>query len=105
MKVVFYDPLTKLPLGNAQQLLQQLRKGASFPALARQFSEAASAARGGDLGWIQEGQLLEELDAALAQMRLGTLSPSIFILLFIFGVSSPLFSICKNFIGLLLFNS
>ncbi len=64
-------------LGNAQRLFEQLRSGGSFPALAQQFSEAASAARGGDLGWIQEGQLLEELDAALAKMRPGTLSPPI----------------------------
>ncbi|MHA1151077.1 MAG: peptidylprolyl isomerase [Alphaproteobacteria bacterium] len=64
-------------LNNAQRLFNQLRAGGSFPALARQFSEAASAARGGDLGWIQEGQLLEELDAALANMRPGTLSPPI----------------------------
>lgn len=64
-------------LGNAQRLVEQLRAGGSFPALARQFSEAASAARGGDLGWIQEGQLLEELDAVLAKMRPGTLSAPI----------------------------
>ncbi len=62
---------------NAQGLFEQLRAGGSFPALARQFSEAASAARGGDLGWVQEGQLMEELDAALARMRPGTLSPPI----------------------------
>ena len=64
-------------LGNSQRLLDQLRAGASFPALARQFSETASAARGGDLGWIQEGQLPEELDEALAKMRPGRLSPPI----------------------------
>ena len=64
-------------LGNAQRLVEQLRAGGSFPALARQFSEAASAARGGDLGWIQEGQLMEELDAVLAKMRPGTLSAPI----------------------------
>lgn len=59
---------------NAQRLFEQLRAGGSFPALARQFSEAASAARGGDLGWIQEGQLPAELDAVLAKMRPGMLS-------------------------------
>jgi peptidyl-prolyl cis-trans isomerase SurA len=64
-------------LGNAQRLVEQLRAGGSFPALARQFSEAASAARGGELGWIQEGQLPEELDAVLARMRPGTLSAPI----------------------------
>ena len=61
-------------LGNAQRLIEQLRAGANFPALARQFSETASAARGGDLDWILEGQLPEELDAALAKMRPGMLS-------------------------------
>ena len=40
-------------LVNAQRLIEQLRAGGSFPSLARQFSEAASAARGGDLGCIQ----------------------------------------------------
>jgi len=64
-------------LGNARRLFEQLRAGGSFPSLARQFSEAASAARGGDLGWIQEGQLPEELDAALAKMRPGSLSPPV----------------------------
>ncbi len=60
--------------GNADRLLEQLRAGASFPSLARQFSESATAARGGDLGWVQAGQLTEELDKALAQMRPGVVS-------------------------------
>jgi len=64
-------------LGNARRLFEQLRAGGNFTSLARQFSEAASAARGGDLGWIQEGQLPEELDAALAKMRPGSLSPPV----------------------------
>jgi peptidyl-prolyl cis-trans isomerase SurA len=64
-------------LVNAQRLIDQLRAGGNFPSLARQFSEAASAARGGDLGWIQEGQLPEELDTALSKMRPGTLSAPI----------------------------
>ncbi len=59
---------------SAERLFEQLRSGASFPSLARQFSESATAAQGGDLGWIQEGQLPEELDKALGQMRPGMLS-------------------------------
>ncbi len=59
---------------NAERLFEQLRAGASFPSLARQFSESAAAARSGDLGWVQEGQLSEELDKALARMRPGMLS-------------------------------
>jgi peptidyl-prolyl cis-trans isomerase SurA len=59
---------------SAERLFEQLRAGASFPSLARQFSESATAARGGDLGWVQEGQLPEEIDKALGQMRPGMLS-------------------------------
>lgn len=59
---------------NAERLLEQLRAGARFSSLARQFSESATAARGGDLGWIQNGQLPEEIDKALARMRPGMLS-------------------------------
>ena len=61
-------------LRNAERLIEQLRAGARFPSLAREFSESASAAQGGDLGWIQEGQLLEALDGALRRMQPGTVS-------------------------------
>ncbi len=59
---------------NAERLFEQLRAGARFSSLARQFSESATAARGGDLGWVQNGQLPEEIDNALARMRPGMLS-------------------------------
>ena len=61
-------------LRNAERLIDQLRAGARFPSLARQFSESASAAQGGDLGWIQEGQLPEALDGALGRMQPGMVS-------------------------------
>lgn len=56
----------------AERLVEQLRGGAVFAALARQFSQSASAAVGGDLGWIQQGQLDEALDIALKDMKVGT---------------------------------
>ena len=59
---------------NAERLFEQLRTGANFGALARQFSESAAAARGGGLGWVQEGQLSKELDLVLAAMAPGQLS-------------------------------
>ena len=59
---------------NATRLFEQMRAGAHFPALARQFSESATAVLGGDLGWVQKGQLPEELDRALATMKSGSLS-------------------------------
>ncbi len=59
---------------NATRLFEQVRAGADFAAVAREFSESATTARGGDLGWVQEGQLPEELDRALATMKPGSLS-------------------------------
>src|SRR5690606_38479980 len=38
---------------NARRIVEQLREGGSFVAYARQFSEASTAAVGGDLGWIR----------------------------------------------------
>ncbi len=52
----------------ASRLVQQLREGASFAALARNFSKSASAPRGGDIGWVAEGSLGKELDTALKRL-------------------------------------
>lgn len=59
---------------NTERLIQQLRAGAEFAALARQFSQSATAPQGGEIGWIQEGQLAPELDATLAGMQDGTIA-------------------------------
>lgn len=55
----------------AENLVEQLKGGANFGAVARQFSQGTGAATGGDIGWIQEGQLAPELDRALGSMRPG----------------------------------
>ncbi|MBM3524490.1 MAG: rotamase [Alphaproteobacteria bacterium] len=60
---------------SAMNLIQQMQRGTAFPAIAQQFSQAASAAQGGDLGWIQEGQLDQELEAAVKQLRPGEVTP------------------------------
>jgi peptidyl-prolyl cis-trans isomerase SurA len=59
------------------QLVQQIRQGAPFQALARQYSEATTAATGGDLGWIQPDQLPPELSALVPQMPVGAVSDAI----------------------------
>ncbi len=61
-------------LRTAERLMQQLRNKASFPALARQFSQAVTASAGGDLGWIRGGQLLEELTEAAQRLRPGEMA-------------------------------
>ena len=58
----------------AAQIFQQLNFGAVFPQVARQFSQSPSAAGGGDIGWVQQGQLPEMIDAALTQMQPGELA-------------------------------
>lgn len=55
----------------AERLAEQARAGGDFAGLARQFSQGAAAAVGGDIGWILEGQLADGLDAALADMAPG----------------------------------
>ena len=55
------------------RLVEQLQKGAPFPAVARQFSTAPTAA-GGDAGWISTGEMPPEVDYALENMRPGQLS-------------------------------
>lgn len=64
-------------LATAQRLVQQLRGGADFGAIARQFSRGASASDGGDIGWLQPGQLAPRLDQALAEMQPGNVSEPI----------------------------
>jgi peptidyl-prolyl cis-trans isomerase SurA len=59
---------------NAQRLVQQLQQGGSFVAYARQFSEASTAAVGGDLGWIQLGQLPPALATVARDMQVGQLA-------------------------------
>lgn len=51
---------------NAARLLRRLREGANFGTLAREFSQAASASLGGDLGWVTQGELQPELEEALS---------------------------------------
>lgn len=61
-------------LNNANRLLDELRRGANFAGLARQFSQSGTASLGGDLGWVQDGELEEELNQVLAQMGPGEIS-------------------------------
>ena len=57
----------------ALRIIQQLRSGASFDALARAFSQNAAAASGGDLGWLVQGQLDDQIEQYLADMQPGQL--------------------------------
>lgn len=58
----------------AGQLIEQIRQGAPFPAVARQFSSAATAASGGDAGWVGAGEMPAPVEQALEQLRPGQIS-------------------------------
>jgi peptidyl-prolyl cis-trans isomerase SurA len=61
----------------ANQLIAQLHQGAPFQNVARQFSNASTAANGGDAGWVTAGELDPEVRAAVDEMRPGSLSAPI----------------------------
>ncbi len=56
------------------EIHDQLDHGAPFNSLARQFSQSPSAASGGDLGMVEDGQLAPELNAALVKMKVGDIT-------------------------------
>ena len=59
---------------NSNRILEQLKQGASFAGYARQYSEASTAAVGGDLGWIRPEQLPDQLSGILQRMGPGNIS-------------------------------
>jgi peptidyl-prolyl cis-trans isomerase SurA len=61
----------------AERLSQEMHQGARFSAIARQFSQSATAAVGGDMGWLRPNQLPPELGKTVAQLKPGELSPPI----------------------------
>ncbi|MBU6505891.1 MAG: peptidylprolyl isomerase [Alphaproteobacteria bacterium] len=58
----------------ANQLIQQIRSGANFSAVAQQFSQSPSSAAGGDIGWVTPSQLPPLLGQALGKMKPGEMS-------------------------------
>ncbi|HEX8215333.1 MAG TPA: peptidylprolyl isomerase [Allosphingosinicella sp.] len=59
---------------NLEKIVQQIRQGAPFVAYARQYSEASTAAVGGDLGWVTAEQLPAPLAEAARSLPVGQVS-------------------------------
>jgi peptidyl-prolyl cis-trans isomerase SurA len=60
--------------GRATRVLQEARNGGDFANLARRYSEDATAANGGDLGFIRRGQALPEFEEVIFTMKKGDIS-------------------------------
>ena len=58
----------------AEEILEKAKKTKDFASLAKQYSEAENASKGGDLGWVQKGMLGEQLESILFKMKAGDLS-------------------------------
>jgi peptidyl-prolyl cis-trans isomerase SurA len=56
---------------NAENLVEQMRRGTAFAAIAQQFSQSASAQSGGDIGWVERSQIEDEIVSILDQMPVG----------------------------------
>lgn len=57
------------------QLYQRLLKGEDFATLARQYSDdPGSGSNGGDLGWVNPGDMVPEFDATMAETAAGSIS-------------------------------
>jgi len=59
---------------DAELILQRLRDGENFAALAREFSLSPDREDGGDLGYFSQGQLPPEFDEVLFQLPTGRFS-------------------------------
>lgn len=61
----------------AERMAEQIDKGANFAAIARQFSESATAAVGGDMGWIHQSELAPKIRAIVEKLKKGEISQPI----------------------------
>jgi peptidyl-prolyl cis-trans isomerase C len=58
----------------AQDVLEQIKKGGNFEELARKYSIDAAKARGGDLGWFGKGSMIPEFEKVAFAMKEGDTS-------------------------------
>lgn len=58
----------------AQDVLNQIQKGADFAEMAKKYSQDTTASKGGDLGWIQRGQTVKEFEDRAFSLQPGQVS-------------------------------
>ena len=59
----------------AESLAAQLKAGKSFEELAKAYSEGSEAKDGGEMGWLERGQLLGEIDENVFKLEIGQVTP------------------------------
>lgn len=62
------------PRRTMEEIKAKLDRGGDFAALAKEYSQEPPAAQGGDLGYLQRGQLLPALETAVFDLEVGEVS-------------------------------
>lgn len=61
-------------LKTARTIIESIQQGGSFAAFARQFSQASTASRGGDLGWVRPAMLPDSFVNTLQSIEVGQIA-------------------------------
>ncbi|MBL4603673.1 MAG: peptidylprolyl isomerase [Emcibacteraceae bacterium] len=64
-------------VSTAKIMHEQLNSGALFSGVAQQFSQSSTASVGGDMGWIMESELPDEVNQVIPLMEVGGISEPI----------------------------
>ena len=60
-----------------KELKERLDNGGDFAALAKQYSDDLSGAKGGDLGWLYQGDTVPEFERAMDALEINQISPPV----------------------------
>ena len=72
------DPKIKEDLRTkAEQVLEEVKKGGDFAALAKEHNTDSTGERGGDLGWFGKGEMVPEFEKAAYSLKKGEVYPTV----------------------------
>lgn len=61
----------------AQAVLDQVKKGGDFAALAKQYGQDSTAQNGGDLSWFGKGEMVPQFETAAFALKKGEVAPEL----------------------------
>ncbi len=61
----------------AEKVLEEVKKGADFVALASEYNTDSTRERGGDLGWFGKGEMVPEFEQAAYSLKKGEVYPTL----------------------------
>lgn len=72
------DAKTKAALKiEAEKVLEEVKNGADFAALAKKYNTDSTANTGGDLGWFSKGEMVPEFEKAAYSLKKGEVYPTV----------------------------